>query len=90
MYIGIMLPDFLTKIEAVPNEALAGGAAASSPLHLGTWIEADFGVVSKSFFPNTIDAYCKVLALPRSLWLHVYWWECFIRISIQIRVFAWF
>lgn len=36
MYIGIMLPDFLTKIEAVPNEALAGGAAASSPLHLGT------------------------------------------------------
>lgn len=36
MYIGIMLPDFLTKIEAVPNAVLAGGAAALSPLHLGT------------------------------------------------------
>lgn len=37
-YVVIMLPDFLTKIEAVPNAVLAGGVKAPCPLHLGTWI----------------------------------------------------
>lgn len=35
-YVVITLPDFLTKIEAVPNAVLAGELAASCPLHLGT------------------------------------------------------
>lgn len=32
----IMLPDFLTKIEAMPNAVLAGEEATSRPLHLRT------------------------------------------------------
>lgn len=37
-YVVIMLPDFLTKIEAMPNAVLAGEVDASCPLHLRTRI----------------------------------------------------